>query len=186
MSLPREVLQSSAVSAARRLRASGDYILSKDNWRIGITGLLAQSLGLVPFKNVFWSSRRNPGNKFYYNCMEVNEDVDPNQPWSLKYRYTGYMNTTKSGHSCLAWSDLDLHWEFPEGDLERDGCRSMAVYPDSDPAKGQALATTPRCHLARSMLRTTPGCRQLSPSCQEVGWGWVTDWTLLTLIWCCQ
>jgi len=136
MSLPREVLQSSAVSAARRLRASGDYILSKDNWRIGITGLLAQSLGLVPFKNVFWSSRRNPGNKFYYNCMEVNEDVDPNQPWSLKYRYTGYMNTTKSGHNCLAWSDLDLHWEFPEGDLERDGCRSMAVYPESDPANG--------------------------------------------------
>merc|ERR1712037_155447 len=32
--------------------------------------------------------------------------------------------------------DLDLHWEFPEGDLERDGCRSMAVSPDADPAKG--------------------------------------------------
>ena len=29
----------------------------------------------------------------------------------------------RSGHNCLAWSDLDLHWEFPEGDLERDGCR---------------------------------------------------------------
>ena len=79
--------------------------IHQDNWRIGITGLLAQSLGLVPFKNVFWSSRWrifhcfllsiliaklqlcplslifyhclfphiriNPGNKFYYNCMEV-------------------------------------------------------------------------------------------------------------------
>ena len=31
--------------------------IHQDNWRIGITGLLAQSLGLVPFKNVFWSSR---------------------------------------------------------------------------------------------------------------------------------
>ena len=80
----------------------------QDNWRIGITGLLAQSLGLVPFKNVFWSSRwaapwvrcrRNPGNKFYYNCMEVAEDPDPNQPWALKYRYTGYMNTTRCGGS---------------------------------------------------------------------------------------
>ena len=28
---------------------------------------------------------------------QVNEDADPNQPWSLKYRYTGYMNTTKYG-----------------------------------------------------------------------------------------
>ena len=44
------------------LRASGDYILSKDNWKIGITSLMASSLGLVPFKNVFWSSKSNPGN----------------------------------------------------------------------------------------------------------------------------
>ena len=31
---------------------------------------------------------------------------------------------------------------------------------------GQALATTPRCRLARSMLRTTPGCR------------WIPSWKL--------
>ena len=28
--------------------------------------------GLAPFKNVFWSSSRNPGNRLYYDCMDVN------------------------------------------------------------------------------------------------------------------
>ena len=70
MTLPRELLQSVQLSAVRRARVlhtlkptvlcnlgqvSGDYI-SKDNWRIGLTSLLATSLGLAPFKNVFWSS----------------------------------------------------------------------------------------------------------------------------------
>jgi hypothetical protein len=56
----------------RRVRASGDYLLSRDNWRVGLTGLLAGSLVLAPFKNVFWSSSNNPGNKLYYDCMEIN------------------------------------------------------------------------------------------------------------------
>ena len=79
---------------------SGDYILSEDNWRIGISSLLASSLGLASFKNVFWSNERNPGNKFYYNCMEVSNSSDSNKPWNLNYRYTGYHNVTKSGRHC--------------------------------------------------------------------------------------
>ena len=43
----------------------------KHYWRLGVSGLLASALGLASFKNVFWSSERSPGNKFYYNCMEV-------------------------------------------------------------------------------------------------------------------
>ncbi len=54
-----------------RVRASGDYLLSRDNWRVGLSSLLAGGLGLAPFKNVFWSSGRNPGNPHYYDCMEV-------------------------------------------------------------------------------------------------------------------
>ena len=133
MSLPRHVLQSAEVGSVRRLRTSGDYILSRDNWRLGISSLLATSLGLSSFKNVFWSSQRNPGNKFYYNCMEVNNDTDPNVPWDLKYRYTGYHNTTKSGQQCLSWYSLELHWMFPEGDLERDGCRSLSEFAEGKP-----------------------------------------------------
>ena len=108
MSLPRHVLQSSEVESVRRLRTSGDYILSRDNWRLGISSLLATSLGLSSFKNVFWSSQSNPGNKFYYNCMEVSNNTDPNVPWSLKYRYTGYQNTTKSGPQCSTLIGPDL------------------------------------------------------------------------------
>ena len=71
LSLCRHVLQSAEVGSVGRLRTSGDYILSMDNWRLGVSGLLASALGLASFKNVFWSSERSPGNKFYYNCMEV-------------------------------------------------------------------------------------------------------------------
>ena len=134
MSLPRQVLQSSQVASVRRLRTSGDYILSKDNWRIGTSGLLASALGLSSFKNVFWTSERNPGNKFYYNCMDVSNNTDPNVPWSLAYRYTGYQNVTKSGRQCLSWYELEWHWKFPQSDLERDGCRSM---PGSQYAGGK-------------------------------------------------
>ena len=136
MSLPREVLQSSEVPSVRRVRVSGDYILSKDNWKIGITTLMTDSLGLASFKNVFWSSQRNPGNKFYYNCMEVSNNTDPNIPWTLEFRYTGYQNLTKSGHSCLSWYELEWHWKFPLNDMERDGCRSL---PGSDYAWGKTI-----------------------------------------------
>jgi hypothetical protein len=61
----------------RRVRASGDYLLSRDNWRLGLTGLIVGSLGLAPFKNVFWSSGRNPGNMLYYDCMEVQNRSPP-------------------------------------------------------------------------------------------------------------
>ena len=86
MSLPRHVLQSAEIPSVGRLRTSGDYILSKDNWRLGVSSLLATALGLSSFKNVFWSCQRNPGNKFYYDCMEVNNNTDPNVPWNLSYR----------------------------------------------------------------------------------------------------
>ena len=48
-------------------------------------------------------------------------------------RYTGYHNTTKSGKSCLSWYSLELHWMFPEGDLERDGCRSLSQWAGGKP-----------------------------------------------------
>ena len=51
--------------------------------------------------------------------------TDPNVPWELAYRYTGYINTTRSGRACLAWHDLDFHWRRPLNDLERAGCRSL-------------------------------------------------------------
>ena len=49
----------------------------------------------------------------------MSNSSDPNVPWSLEYRYTGYLNTTRSGHACLPWHSLDLHYSLPMADLER-------------------------------------------------------------------
>ena len=75
-----------------------------------MTSLLASSLGLAPFKNVFWSTQRNPGNPFYYNCMEVANNSDSDKPWELNYRYTGYNNLTKSGYTCKVTTKNILVW----------------------------------------------------------------------------
>ena len=32
-----------------------------------------------------------------------------------------------SGDYCVSWYSLDWHWQYPESDLERDGCRSLAA-----------------------------------------------------------
>ena len=77
-----------------------------------MTSLLATSLGLAPFKNVFWSSERNPGNPFYYNCMEVANNSDSDKPWELNYRYTGYNNLTKSGYTCKVKNDRNQFLAF--------------------------------------------------------------------------
>ena len=67
----------------------------RDNWRVGASNLLSTSLGVVPFKNTFWSSHENPGNAFYHECME-GEDTsgDDNLPWSTSYLYTGDINVS--------------------------------------------------------------------------------------------
>jgi hypothetical protein len=59
--------------------------------------------------------------------------TDPNVPWDLTYRYTGYISTTGSGRACLAWHDLDWHWRRPLSDLERAGCRSLPDYVEGRP-----------------------------------------------------
>ncbi len=59
--------------------------------------------------------------------------TDPNVPWDLTYRYTGYISTTRSGRACLAWHDLDWHWRRPLSDLERAGCRSLPDYAEGRP-----------------------------------------------------
>ena len=94
MTLPRELLASVETQSVTRIRTSEDYILAEDQWRIGIASHLAHNLGLRPFKDVFWTSPRNPGNDFYYNCMEVDLENDPNKPWELNYRYTGPISQT--------------------------------------------------------------------------------------------
>lgn len=93
---------------------------------------MAAAIGVKPFKDVFWTSRSNPGNPYYYNCMEVNLEADPNVPWPLNYRYVGPINVTETGKPCLPWADLNLIWEYPLGDLMRSACRNPVGLLDGD------------------------------------------------------
>lgn len=49
-------------------RASNDYQPSPDysyeQWRIGYTSMLANAVGMAPFKDVFWTTSDQPDN--YY------------------------------------------------------------------------------------------------------------------------
>ncbi|XP_046547807.1 uncharacterized protein LOC124257721 [Haliotis rubra] len=64
MSLPREALQSLMVPTVTQARASDDYQLLDDQWKIGITSLFAYSMGLAPSKDTFWTTEIQPGNPY--------------------------------------------------------------------------------------------------------------------------
>ncbi len=95
MTLQRELLQSVELPSVNRIRASEDYLLVEDQWKIGITSHITQAIGVKPYKDVFWTSRSNPGNLYYYDCMEVSLDTDTDtSPWPINYRYVGPINQT--------------------------------------------------------------------------------------------
>jgi len=69
MATPRYALQSLEISSVTQIRVSSDYMHTRDNqWRIGISSMLAAALGLAPFKDNFWSKSKQPGNA--YNRVE--------------------------------------------------------------------------------------------------------------------
>merc|ERR1719158_1203215 len=62
-----------------------------------------------------------------------NSSPDPNIPWELQYHYSGYRSTTKSNHTCIPWFELELHWNIPMGDLERNACRRLSGFVTNKP-----------------------------------------------------
>ena len=62
-----DYLMSTLLPNVVSIRVSDDYLNWIANhkrlptWRIGLNNLLAYSLGLLPTKDVFWSSENNPG-----------------------------------------------------------------------------------------------------------------------------
>ncbi|XP_048777941.2 uncharacterized protein LOC125681766 isoform X2 [Ostrea edulis] len=77
MSLPRHALQSVHLPAITQARVSEDYHLDPEQWRIGISSILTSAIGLTPYKDTFWSTRRQNGNPLYpavtepYPVLEV-------------------------------------------------------------------------------------------------------------------
>jgi len=78
MSLPRHALQSLEINRVTQARVSDDYyvhIVKKiPQWKIGITSMLANALGLAPFKDVFWSNQVEPGAPYKSTVKEILPD----------------------------------------------------------------------------------------------------------------
>jgi hypothetical protein len=78
MALPRHILQSAAFPRVTHARASHDYGQSRsddtEQWSpIGLTSLLYWSIGLLPFKDDFWSEIDQPGN--HWNAKEADPEL---------------------------------------------------------------------------------------------------------------
>ncbi|CAF1363006.1 unnamed protein product [Rotaria sordida] len=65
MSLPQHALQSLEINRVTQVRVLGDYCIhivkNISHWKIGISSILANALGLGPFKDIFWSNEFEPG-----------------------------------------------------------------------------------------------------------------------------
>ena len=77
MPLPRHFLQSTEIPSVTQIRVSGDYapyLMGRelldhwfiDQWEIGERSMLAWAVGLWPFKDVFWTTSKQPGHSGKY------------------------------------------------------------------------------------------------------------------------
>lgn len=75
MPLPMDYLESTLHPPVTHIRASDDYQPGKTaQWAIGSTSMLAWALGLLPFKDVFWTTSVEPGNR--YNSSEPTPELE--------------------------------------------------------------------------------------------------------------
>ena len=59
-----DMLESLTMPWVTNARASGDYAFCADSWDIGMAGLLLWAVGVRPFKDVFWTTARQPGSPY--------------------------------------------------------------------------------------------------------------------------
>lgn len=125
MALPRMILQSASFPRVTHARASHDYGQSRatdtQQWSsIGLTSLLYWSLGVIPFKDDFWSETVEPGNT--WKSTEADPELQtlvsallggPVGPADA----IGSMNTTRILQTSQADGTL-LKPLYPAGNLE--------------------------------------------------------------------
>jgi len=63
--LPRHVLESLEMPSVSQTRASADHFVSSEQWRLGISSMFADAIGIAPSKDNFWSKKYQPGNKYH-------------------------------------------------------------------------------------------------------------------------
>ena len=59
-----DLLESLRVDWVTNARASADYAMCRDSWDMGYSALLHWGVGLAPFKDVMWSTPRQPGSPY--------------------------------------------------------------------------------------------------------------------------
>jgi len=75
MPLPMHILQSVEIQAVTQVRASNDYqhTPAVPQWEIAYSSLLEWSIGLIPFKDDFWTTMNQTGCPSNYpSCLEYN------------------------------------------------------------------------------------------------------------------
>ncbi|KAL6067877.1 Ricin B-type lectin domain-containing protein, variant 2 [Balamuthia mandrillaris] len=77
MTLPNAFLQSVEIPTVVQVRASHDYQPGNDNWKVTYTSMFLDALGLIPFKDNFWTtSKPQPGCKWpSTGCIEPNPEL---------------------------------------------------------------------------------------------------------------
>jgi hypothetical protein len=80
MSLPRHILTALEIPRVTHARASTDYFFhltaGTQQWAIGISSMFADAIGLVPFKDVFWSTSLEPGSVYKESPHEVLPELE--------------------------------------------------------------------------------------------------------------
>jgi hypothetical protein len=78
MSLPRHALQALEISRVTQARVSDDYFIhivhQIPQWKIGITSILSDALGIAPFKDIFWSNEIQPNSPYKSSAKEILPD----------------------------------------------------------------------------------------------------------------
>ncbi|XP_062593083.1 uncharacterized protein LOC134254572 [Saccostrea cucullata] len=64
MSNTRHAMKALELDIVTQARVSGDYHPGKDQWKIGVSSMLADAIGIRPFKDTFWTTTTQPGNKY--------------------------------------------------------------------------------------------------------------------------
>ncbi|CAF2054431.1 unnamed protein product [Rotaria magnacalcarata] len=78
MNLPRHALQALEIDRVTQARVSDDYYIHINRqipqWNIGVSSMLANAIGIAPFKDVFWSNQYQPGAPYKTTAHEVLPD----------------------------------------------------------------------------------------------------------------
>ena len=58
----RPRFKSVEMQSVTAIRVSKDYLPGNYQWDIGVSSIYTNALGLAPFKDVFWTTKDQPGN----------------------------------------------------------------------------------------------------------------------------